>query len=758
MKLFTTALLLFFSSQVSYPQEQEKGSVYCSEKKSLYAPTEQIDAMADIMHSYDVINYKLNLNIYNCFISPYPKSFTADEIITIEVDSVLNSITLHAVNSSIGIDAVSLAGVSFTHVNNTLSITLNRVYNVGEILDIRIQYHHNNVNDNAFYVNNGIVFTDCETQGARKWFPSWDKPSDKATFDITVKTPATVKLGSNGRLADSIKIADTIYYNWISRDPIATYLVVLSGKVNYNLDIFYWQSISNPQNYIPIRFYYNNGENPSPMKSKVLEMATYFSQTFTEHPFEKNGFATLNNQFPWGGMENQTLTSLCPGCWNEMLIAHEFAHQWFGDMITCATWAEIWLNEGFATYSEALWREHLLGYSEYKHEIDFNASDYLVANPGWAISNPAWAIEPPSNNILFNYSVTYLKSSCVLHLLRYVIGDEDFFEVLSVYANDPAVKYKSAVTDDLKNIVNNVTGLDYTWFFNQWIYQPNHPVYQNQYYFSQPDGINWEVGFLAKQVQTNSGFFKMPVEIKIRFSTGADTTVKVMNDINNQLFTFSFNRQPVSLQFDPLNNIVLKSATLTQVNPLPVELSSFTAVAKDNFIILKWSTASEKNNKGFEVERIKMSDVSNRIWKKIGFVEGKGTTAGSQFYGFEDYVSDFSLYKYRLKQIDYNGTFEYSSVIEIQNGIRPDKFLLHQNYPNPFNPKTTIKVSLPQASVIKISLYNLIGELVKVITEGAFSDGDYSFEVDGKNLTSGIYIYELKTEKITLRNKMMLQK
>ena len=87
---------------------------------------------------------------------------------------------------------------------------------------------------------------------------------------------------------------------------------------------------------------------------------TTYSELFGEHPFEKNGFATLNNQFVWGGMENQTLTSLCPNCWDEGLISHEFAHQWFGDMITCATWADIWLNEGFATYTEALWLEHLV--------------------------------------------------------------------------------------------------------------------------------------------------------------------------------------------------------------------------------------------------------------------------------------------------------------------------------------------------------------------------------------------------------------
>ena len=133
-------------------------------------------------------------------------------------------------------------------------------------------------------------------------------------------------------------------------------------------------------------------------------------------------------------------------------------------------------------------------------------------------------------------------------------------------------------------------------------YQPNHPVYQNGYYFVQ-HGSNWEVGFQAKQTQTNTVFFKMPIEIKISFTTGSDTTIRVMNDVNNQLFNFMFTRQPSAVQFDPNNQIVLKSATLQQIAPVPVELTSLSASANGNIVILKWTTATEINNKGFEIQR-----------------------------------------------------------------------------------------------------------------------------------------------------------
>ncbi|HEX7357277.1 MAG TPA: M1 family aminopeptidase [Ignavibacteriaceae bacterium] len=764
MKNFVfTALFILLSLQFSQAQNFNsfnKGSEYCSENKirsSNFDPA--LNVTADIRHSFDVIDYKLNLDLFNCFISPYPKSFTGSVIVTFQVDSTLNSIKLNAVNSSLVIDSVRLAGVSFSHLSNILTINLNRTYNVGETAQVKIYYKHNNVSDGAFYVSNGFLFTDCEPEGARKWFPCWDKPSDKATLDLTARVPATVKLGSNGYLADSTKIVDTIYYNWISNDPIATYLMVMTGKVNYNLDIVYWNKISNPNDSIPIRFYWNQGESVSAlnnMKIKVPQMMTTYSQLFGEHPFEKNGFATLNNQFVWGGMENQTLTSLCPNCWDESLIAHEFAHQWFGDMITCATWADIWLNEGFATYTEALWLEHLYGYSSYKSEIVSDASTYLSSNPGWAISDPSWAVVTPNVNTLFNYAITYMKGACVLHLLRYVMGDADFFDGLYSYANDPDLKYKSAVIPDFKEHMSTAYGEDLSWFFDAWIYQPNHPVYQNQYWFQNISTGIWEVGFVARQTQTNSSFHKMPIEIKLSFSSGADTTIRVMNDSNNQIYSWNFTRQPVNIVFDPSNNIVLKTATLSVIPPLPVELTNFNASVDNNSVILNWITASELNNYGFEIERASFSAASP-VWKNIGFVNGKGTTSLTNSYSFIDNRIATSKYLYRLKQIDNDGSFTYSNEIEVVISL-PDKYELQQNYPNPFNPTTTIKYQIPVSGNVTLTLYNTLGQEILQLVNGLQNAGVYEVKFDGSNLTSGIYFYQLESGTFSQIRKLVLIK
>jgi aminopeptidase N len=548
-------------------QTGNKGADQCSQKKMSF--TEKMllleqDSPNTPKHKFDVLNYKINIDIRSCFLSPYPKSFNGSVEVRFRIDTALNVITLNAVNTSITVSSVGLAGVSFTHASNLLNITLDRIYNPGEIATVRVNYSHANVSDQAFYASNGMVFTDCEPEGARKWFPCYDKPSDKATVDLTAKVPANAKLGSNGRLADSLLTGDSLYYHWVSRDPVATYLVVMSGKVNYNLDIVYWRKLSNPNDSVPIRFYYNSGENPSTMKTKIIPMTTYYSQKFGEHPFEKNGFATLNNQFTWGGMENQTLTSLCPNCWSENLISHEFAHQWFGDMITCGTWADIWLNEGFATYCEALWLESTSGYSAYKSDILGDASGYLSSNPGWAMYNPDWIINTPPTNTLFNTAITYYKGACVLHMLRYTIGDTLFFNALKSYATDSlgGFKYNSSVTDDFASKVSQVAGQDMSWFINQWVKEPNHPVYQNYYNFADLGTGQWRVNFTARQVQTNSAFHKMPIVLKIAFTSGTDSLIRVMNDANNQQFSFTFNRQPSSLAFDPNNDIVLKQASL----------------------------------------------------------------------------------------------------------------------------------------------------------------------------------------------------
>jgi aminopeptidase N len=570
MKKLLSLCILLILGTIATAQDYSgmTGAEICSQNKMKRAAfINPLDASPNTpRHTYDVLNYRLNLDIYNCFKTSV-RTFTGTEQITFRVDSTLNSIQLNAVYTSIGIDSARLlsgTSLGFTHssTTNMLTINLDRTYNPGETVNIVLRYNHKNVADGSFNVGSGYVFTDCEPEGAREWFPCWDKPSDKATFDITLKVPSNVQIGSNGKLADSTASADTIWYHWNSRDPLSTYLAVLTGKTNYLCDIVWWHKLSNPNDSIPLRLYYSSGENITPTKTALPGMTTIFSQLFGEHPFEKDGFASVSSY--GGGMENQTLTTISPS-WSSVtsLISHEYAHQWFGDMITCGTWADLWLNEGFATYMEAIYKEQTTGYSTYKSNILSNASSYISGNPGWPIYNPAWAITTPPTGTLFNGPITYYKGSCVLHMLRYTIGDSLFFAGFKAYATDTAnFKMKNALTDDFTAKMSSVAGQDLTWFIDEWVKQPNHPAYQNTYNIANL-GSNYRINFVARQTLSNTVFHKMPIVLKFSFSTGADTSVRVMNDINNQMFSFYFNRQPTAVVFDPNNDIVLKTATLT---------------------------------------------------------------------------------------------------------------------------------------------------------------------------------------------------
>lgn len=578
MKKILILLVLISLGNILFAQDfsNMRGSEVCSMKRMKMSHPEEFyqEYNASILspgtprHTFDVLNYKIKVDLYSCYFSPYPKSFSASNIITFRVDSTLSSINLNANNTSLAIDSIRLmsgTALTYTHSNNILAITLNRTYNPGEVVDIKINYRHNNVTDNSFYNSgsSGYVFTDAEPEGARGWFPCWDRPSDKATVDLTAKVASTVRLGSNGRLNDSTVTGDSIYYHWISRDPVSTYLVVMTSKVGYTINIVYWHRPSNPTDSVPLRLYSPTTASSSSIAAILPTATTYFSNSYGEMPFEKNGFCYVPNSagFTWGGMENQTLTTI--NSWNENTTLHEYAHQWFGDMITCASWSNLWLNEGFATWSESYWVERTGGYSAYKTMINSDASSYLSSNPGWAISEPSWDITTPSSNTLFNYAITYCKGSCVLHLLRYTLGDSLFFAGLKAYATDTAnFKLKNATIPEFFAKMGSVANQDLTWFYTAWIYQPNHPLYQNGYNFANLGNGQWRINFLAKQTQT--GFFPIPIELKFSFSSGSDTTVRVMNSANNQLFSFYFNRQPTSVSFDPNNSIVIKTASLVQ--------------------------------------------------------------------------------------------------------------------------------------------------------------------------------------------------
>jgi hypothetical protein len=196
----------------------------------------------------------------------------------------------------------------------------------------------------------------------------------------------------------------------------------------------------------------------------------------------------------------------------------------------------------------------------------------------------------------------------------------------------------------------------------------------------------------------------------------------------------------------------------TDGTALPVELSSFSAVILDNGVKLNWRTETEVNNYGFEILRAHTSTpLSVKEWDVLGFVEGSGNSNSPKEYSFMDNNVTAGKYSYRLKQIDTDGKFEYSKVIEVDLGS-PQKFELSQNYPNPFNPVTTIRYSLTQSGNVKLIVYNLLGEQIAELDNGFKEAGIHTINFNAENLNSGIYIYDLEAGELVQSRKMLLVK
>lgn len=192
---------------------------------------------------------------------------------------------------------------------------------------------------------------------------------------------------------------------------------------------------------------------------------------------------------------------------------------------------------------------------------------------------------------------------------------------------------------------------------------------------------------------------------------------------------------------------------------LPVEMTSFTVNSVQNFAQLNWETATEVNNYGFEVERKCQSEQLKSTWEKIGFIEGHGNSNSPKYYSFTDEEIKWSgEYSYRLKQIDIDGQFEYSDVVNVNIDLGEIGYKLEQNYPNPFNPSTTINFSIPEKSFVKLTLYNVFGEEIEILSNGVKEAGVYSIDYTAKNIASGIYFYTLETTNFKATKRIIYLK
>ncbi|MBE2219714.1 MAG: M1 family metallopeptidase [Ignavibacteria bacterium] len=459
--------------------------------------------------------------------------------------------------------------VTFTQTNNYIIINLGEgnVPMKGDLVALKIDYSGKPVKkgfDSFSFkeiYGNMYIYTLSEPTWGPVWWPSKDFPDDKATMSMHLIVPTGMKGVSNGLLTDTVQNSDgTTTFNWESKYPIATYLeCIVVGKMVQWEDTY--TSIDGTKQMPVMYFAFPKDSAKARVDWKPTpEMIKYYSETFGEYPFidEKYGLV----QFGWtsGAMEHQTITSygylLVTGDNRyDFVAAHELAHHWFGDAVTLKDWKNIWLNEGFASYSESLWKEHTGGktaYFDHMKGFDYGYFSGTVYDPKGFIDNPAI------------YATIYQKGAWVLHMLRGVLGDELFFKAVRAYYEK--YKYSNAETSQLVEVFEEYYGSKLDWFFDQWVYKgTGRPKYEYSWKFEDFQGQKgsgaYTVRLQLKQVQKEEevDLYKMPVKVTIVTEAG-DKEFTVFNDTRDQSFLLTVDSTPKEVLIDKDGWILKKVA------------------------------------------------------------------------------------------------------------------------------------------------------------------------------------------------------
>jgi len=561
-------LLFFFIASFSYGQNgllkpQQQANDFLSSHKQRIKQLILQKALANqtpatVYESYDARYYKLKLRI-----SYQPQMLYG--IVTARLTSRSDSLTriTFDMDNLLQVDSIGGAAVGYSHDGALLHLQLEHVYRLNEDLTVFIKYHGNPSASEylAFRTStmpNGssYVWTLSEPYGAHYWWPCKDTPADKAdSVDIIVTVPEDQIVGSNGTLRSVTTESDsTRTYHWQERYPITTYLVSLVAGSYAHFQNYYHYSLTDSM----LLDYYVFPSELTAADTIFSEMDDYLdalTHYFGPYPFLKEKYGMAH--FGWGGgMEHQTLTSigLVTPFWR-FLYVHELAHQWFGDAVTCATWQDIWLNEGFASYAEALYAEWS-GYNGLPPGAD--AYHAYINHYRYTDDGTIFVSDTTEVSNIFD-RIVYQKGAWVLHMLRHVLGDSVFFDVLKSYVRDPRWAYGSVHTENFKTVCEEKSGKMLDTFFNQWLHFPFYPKYEYQWSYTRSGPSDYELSLKINQTQTIP-IYEMPIDVYIAMTRQQDTLITVKNDRAEQTYRFHLPLLPTRVLLDK-DNWILKDAT-----------------------------------------------------------------------------------------------------------------------------------------------------------------------------------------------------
>ncbi|MCX6268587.1 MAG: M1 family aminopeptidase [Bacteroidetes bacterium] len=450
--------------------------------------------------------------------------------------------------------------VAWNHASDLLTILFPSVIPLQTVDSVTV-YYHGVPPENGFgsfvrstHSGTPVIWTLSEPYGSSDWWPCKNGLTDKAdSVDIFIRTPVACKAASNGLLISELPVGGNTLFHWKHRYPIASYLVCL-GVTNYarysHLVPFNSDTLQ-VVNYV----YPEDSLSAASQTGMIVPMIQLFDSLFGLYPFQREKYG--HAQFGWGGgMEHQTMTFV--SSFGFELLAHELAHQWFGDKITCGSWTDIWLNEGFATYLSGLSYEFLEPmYWKRFREVRVQS---IVSQPGGSV----YCDDTTSVSRIFDGRLSYSKGAMVLHQLRWLLGDSVFFAAIGNYISDVGLAYGFARTNNLVSHLESSCDCDLAGYFDEWFTGEGYPSYHISW-----AGAGETITLMVKQTQSHASvpFFRMTIPIRFKNAL-QDTTIRFSNTFSGQVFTAMVPFSVDSVIFDPDCQLISGGNTISAVAEL----------------------------------------------------------------------------------------------------------------------------------------------------------------------------------------------
>ncbi len=529
-------------------------------------------------------NYNLKYHRLEFNLDPSVNFISGDVTTYFEAKENMNAITFDLADN-MTVSQVLQRGnpLSFVqNLNDELVITFDTTQNQGILDSLTISYSGSPTASTPGFgsfeqtTHNGdpIIWTLSEPYGALDWWPCKQDLNDKIdSIDVYITTPHFNPSNeeyiavSNGLEQSQVVNGPNKTTYFKHRHPIPAYLIAVAVT---NYEVYNHTVPNNGNTFDIVNYVFPENLASAQLDTPItVDIMNLFSTLFEEYPFadEKYGHA----QFGWGGgMEHTTVSFM--GSFNRNLIAHELAHQWFGNKITCGSWKDIWLNEGFATYLSGLTIENLDGNSAFTtwKQQRINSITNLP-------NGSVYLTDADTTNVgrIFSGRLSYDKGAMVLHMLRKKLGDTDFFQGLKNYLSDANHAYAYAKTEDFIAIMETTSGQDLTEFFNDWLYNQGYPSYTIQWHQS---GNQLNTTISQTQSDPSVSFFEVPIPIKVNGTLGEELYFTLENVTNGQTFSNTVNFTINSIVFDPEKNIISKNNSIVlgiQENELSKSLQIF---------------------------------------------------------------------------------------------------------------------------------------------------------------------------------------